>query len=170
MKGLCDRPCAGAKGKPLIRCWKDAILEYRILVDLRLSVIGGYPKHFTRLRIHNNQGVYKPSIRLMIITVGHIAGSAFSNLVNAFLRSIRPVHMQDVKSHKRGCKHMHLSTRFRCFRQSPSLLTGVAHGAFRVPGDATFAKGRKPYMAHNRHTVVLAHAFHTRDDATPAQP
>ena len=65
---------------------------------------------------------------------------------------------------------MHLSTRYRRFHQSPSLLTGVAHGALRVPGDATFARGRKPYMAHNRHTVVLAHAFHTRDDATPSQP
>lgn len=65
---------------------------------------------------------------------------------------------------------MHLSQRFTRFRQSPSPVTTVPPRAFRVPGDATFAKWRKPYMAHNRHTVALAHAFHTRDDATPAQP
>lgn len=65
---------------------------------------------------------------------------------------------------------MHLSQRFRRFRQSPSPVTTVPPRALRAPGDATFHEGRKPYMAHNRHTAVPAHALHTRDDATPAQP
>lgn len=62
---------------------------------------------------------------------------------------------------------MHLPTRLARFRQSPFPATGVVLHAVRAPGDATFHPlGRKPYMAHNRHTVVLAHAFHAQDDAT----
>jgi hypothetical protein len=65
---------------------------------------------------------------------------------------------------------MHLPTRLARFRQSSPPATAVHLNALRLPGDGTFTKGRKPDYAHNRHTAVLADAFHTRDDATCTGP
>jgi hypothetical protein len=65
---------------------------------------------------------------------------------------------------------MHLSTRLVRFRQSLSPTTAVHLHAVRLPGDATFAKGRKPDYAHNPYTIVLADALRARDDATCAGP